>query len=214
MLQRFLKAFRKISSQNAVLKQKRKSNTIILVAGHHRAGWTHRRDTGAVCPFESTNEHYEAEKVVYQAASILRRDGFTVEVCPFDKNLSQKISWINRNFSKHDVLLSVHLNASANKLVSGVETWYLGGSPRGARVGKKIQQVLAQTLCIKDRGTKPDTANRHGRLGILRDTVVQGNEWLIELGFITNYGDLQHVRLVGPQAVADAAKESLHAKNT
>jgi len=93
--------------------------------------------------------------------------------------------------------------------VSGTETWYLSGSQRGAEIAKEIQSSLRLKLGLKNRGIKGDLQNHHGRLGILRDTKMF-DEWLVELGFITNLNDLETVRERGALALADAAKMAFH----
>lgn len=179
-------------------------NTIVLVAGHNRAGvWPpHGRDPGAICPFEQTNEHYEAEKVVVQASEILKKEGVSVLVCPFDLNLKGKIKWLNNNFPTASVI-EVHFNSFSSPSATGVETWYLSGSK--TNVPKNVQQTLVKTLGLKDRGIKGDLENRWDRLGILRDTTTT-KDLLIEIGFISNPKDLEAVRKYGHVAIANAAK--------
>jgi N-acetylmuramoyl-L-alanine amidase len=181
---------------------------IILIAGHHRAGiWPpHRKDPGAVCPYEATNEHYEAEKIVYDAGEWLKRNGATdVVVCDFLLDLLGKIKWLNKNFTKDCVVLEVHFNSAATPQATGVETWYLSGDTADMLAATVAQKILVDTLGLRDRGVKGDLTNRWGRLGILRDTVQRGSELLIEIGFISNRNDLAVARERGALAIGKVA---------
>ena len=181
---------------------------IILIAGHNRAGvWPpHRKDPGAICPFEPTCEHYEAEKIVAQAADILRKQGSQVTVCDFTLDLAGKIKWMNKNY-RDAVMIEVHFNSAASSTATGTETWYLSKDSIGAYSAKVAQQTLCSTLGLRDRGIHGDLENRWGRLGILRDTTNKGTELLIEIGFISNRNDLAVCRERGPIAIAKIARE-------
>ena len=209
MIETFINSLKLRRELSPILKRIRGERSIILIAGHNRAGFWHWVDRGALCPFESTNEHYECEKLVYGAREILERDGFRAIFAPFDLSFRQKIAWVNKNFPADSILLSIHLNAHHLQAATGTETWYLSGSDRARSIAKEIQATLVQSLGLKDRGVKGDLQNHHGSLGILRDTHTF-DEWLLELGFITNANDLKRVRKCGVQAIADAAKFAFH----
>ena len=193
-----------------ILKMERSKRKIILVAGHHRAGFWHRKDPGALCKFEDTCEHYECEKIVYQAKQLLERDGFTVAVLPFDLNIPQKIKFINKNFTEDDLLFSVHLNSYRNELATGTETFIAYyGEEELIRNAKEVQKIMVKTLGLSDRGVKFDYQSKSMRLAILRDTIVE-ECYLLELGFISNKDDFAVVQDRGALAVKEAAKAAFY----
>lgn len=192
----------RIRAHNELLRELRLKRTIILVAGHHRASISHGGDTGAIgC---GAVEHEECETLVNRAWEILTKDGYKAIVCPFDLTLNQRIKWLNDNFPSDSVLISVHLNGWIESDVSGSEVWYLSGMEKEEKIAKDIVKIISNKMNTKNRGAKGDLTNHHGRLGILRDTNIY-NEYLLELGFITNEDDLAKVRVNGAAAVAEAA---------
>lgn len=183
-----------------LLSELRGKRTICLIAGHHKKAIGN--DPGACA--NQTNEHYEVFNICNRAWEILQRDGFNAIVCPTNLNLSEKTTWINKNFPDC-VLLSVHLNAAYNLKVSGCEAWYLSGNEEMKKKAVEATKIMMRNMNINGRGEKGDLQSHHGSLGILRDTKPV-DELLLELGFLTNVNDLTRVRLKGGQAVADCAK--------
>ncbi|MDR7443203.1 MAG: N-acetylmuramoyl-L-alanine amidase family protein [Armatimonadota bacterium] len=74
------------------------------------------------------------------------------------------------------VFVSIHANASVRSVIRGVETYYL--KPDGMRLATLIQEELARSLGIPDRGIR--TAN----FKVLRDSPVPAV--LVEIGYLTN----------------------------
>lgn len=185
-----------------------------MVAGHHRAGWLHWRDSGALPRFYNGNdfippvynEHHESEKLVTEVAKLLRQHNIETIVCPFTYNLKQKIAW-ERKVSNgiKDILISVHFNGFFNPEATGTEVFYFGGDTKSMEKALIMSSILSGTMVTKDRGAKPDTSSGYGRLGIIRDT--KSWAFLFEMGFITNKEDMKKVRNVGVQALYEAVKQ-------
>lgn len=159
---------------------------IVLCAGHG-AG-----DSGAVG--QGRTEAAEVIDIVNRTADKLRADGqVEVVVVPHELDFVQGINWVNARYKNLEdgFALEVHKNATVN--AHGVETWFYGGDGQSQRYGQIIVDHLAAVTGLPNRGTKPDTSNRWGRLGWIRDT----NPWaiLVECGFISEGGDP-----VGPAA--------------
>lgn len=78
-------------------------------------------------------------------------------------------------------LLSLHANASANPNAHGVEGLYRSAGSCG--VASRLSAAAAQALGLRDRGAK-----RRDDVAVLRFSA--GPAVLLELGFLTNPGDL------------------------
>ena len=86
---------------------------------------------------------------------------------PHILGLLDEIKWINARSSVSDLAVEVHLNSGGG---IGTETYFYAGSNISKKFAQAIQNKLVQTIKTKDRGVKPDTATRFGRLGFIRDT--------------------------------------------
>jgi len=129
--------------------------------------------------------------------SELKRQEFKIKKIPDNLNLRQSIDWVNKN-SKHiddGLALSIHCNCCNGK---GAEAFYFTGS----RASKKIADDLINTYCketkIKNRGSKPDSKARFGRLAWIRNTRI----WavLLECGFMDYPNDME--KLQQPDLIA------------
>jgi N-acetylmuramoyl-L-alanine amidase len=80
------------------------------------------------------------------------------------------------------IAIELHLNASANKTASGVETL---SAPDDMALGAKLCAAISEELNIRNRGAKPENAGQHHRLAF-----VQAGGIILELFFITNPNDL------------------------
>ena len=186
---------------------------LILCVGHESRNILNKiplvgailRDNG----FLLTTEHREVLTRVARASVALNSEygEDRILVVPHHYDLKQKIDWINKNSTKNDILLSVHLNSSVYKNATGSEIWYYGGSRESRLKGLELARLQAKTLLLKNRGAKADTTNRHGRLGIIRDT----RPWafLTELGFMSNPEDLKKIRSYGTSAIIELSKHLL-----
>lgn len=91
--------------------------------------------------------------------------------------------------AKADAFISFHCNAAASP-ARGIEAWVVAGDTRSESAARKMLQMMALMIPgIRVRGVKPDTANRHGRLGVLRGCYKQMPAILIECGFLTTVAD-------------------------
>ena len=169
----------------------------------------HSNDPGAVA--NNTTEHNEVKALVNKAVKELAAKGINTYVIPVNLTLVKKIQWVNYYFTVNDFLLSVHLNAANSSAATGISTWFYGGDNSSKKFAKVIQYQLIKDLSLKDRGVKSDTSNRHGRLGIIRDSKTKA--WLVELGFISNYSDLQKVRTKGLQALVNVVLKFFSSQN-
>lgn len=189
---------------------------LILVSGHENRNILNKIPAvGAVlrkAGYLQTTEQKEAMHIVAKASVVLNKEfgEDNVLVCPFWYNLRQKIDWVNKNSTRNDRLLSVHLNSSVIPAAHGSEVWYYGRSEKSYKKAKKMAELLSETMGTDDRGAKPDKkdkhgeGNRHGRLGIVRDT----DPWafLVELGFMSNTIDFSKIRTFGVSGVIEVAR--------
>lgn len=150
---------------------------IVITAGHSS------KDPGAVgggmteadicTDFRNLVAHYlKAAGVAFVA------DGKDGENLP----LSQAIGLVKKA-GKGCVAVEFHCNASANPAATGVESL---SSDANKRLGSALCQAIADTIGIKDRGAKGESAGQHSRLGF-----VQAGGVILELFFISNPQDLR-----------------------
>lgn len=153
---------------------------LILAAGHGGG------DSGAVG--QGTTEAATCIDIVNRTAELIRADGrFEVVVVPHELGLADSIRWVNARYKNLEdgYALEVHKNAFVG--AHGVEVWFYGGDSISQQYAQHIQNGLVELTGLPNRGVKPDTSNRHGSLGWIRET----NPWagLAECGFITDGGD-------------------------
>ncbi len=170
---------------------------VIVAIGHHDA------DPGAVA--NETTEHAEVKKVVEQVQKEFQAEGVEIFVPPTSLTLPEKIEWINEYFTADDFLIEVHLNSGADATATGVSTWYCDGKEPEKQVSEYFASALSTRMNLKNRGAKPDTTNRHGRLGIVRDTIP--HSWLFEIAFISNPSDLEKFRRKGVSAIKESVTD-------
>jgi len=119
---------------------------------------------------------------------LLKKYGFKVEIVPDELNLIQSVNWVNQRAKSlnNGLALSLHCNAGGG---IGAECFYYAGSEESKKLAEKLLSGYCEELKMKNRGAKPDTATRFGRLGWIRDT----KPWalLLEMGFIDNSNDLK-----------------------
>lgn len=158
--------------------------TFFLDAGH-----TQGKDPGACA--NGTTEHAEMAALVTRLGPILADQGFVVHILPFTLTLPQKIGYVNRRAAAEDLLLSLHLNSAGPK-ATGSEIYYYGGEDKSLAYARLLEKELEKESDLPVRGVYADTSTRFKRLGIIRDTLPWA--FLLEVGFITNAGDLAWVR--------------------
>lgn len=179
---------------------------LILIAGHNRKGWSaypHLRDPGAIkrglVSKELDNEHWLMERVATGAYEELIHKYNNIHLLDFSYNLRGKINWINENCTKYDCVVEIHANACFNNEVSGSEVFYVHNGIRSLSYAKKISKIVSENMGVQNRGHKSSLYTRHGRLGIIDDTVTY--DFLVELGFLTNNLDYERMKKNGVRSV-------------
>lgn len=81
-----------------------------------------------------------------------------------------------------DIMLSFHCNAATGQ-ATGTETFYRGDVNRA--MAQNINDALCETLGLRNRGVKTESASQHSRLAVMSFQPC----FLIELGFIDNPRD-------------------------
>lgn len=154
---------------------------LILAAGHGGG------DSGAVG--QGTTEAAEAIQIVNRLADKLRADGqVEVVVVPHELNLAPSINWVNDHFkdTNDGICVEVHKNATNN--AHGIEVWYYGGDSGSLAYAQKVLSgIMSVPGMPVSRGCKPDTSNRWGTLGWIRET--NPVALLVEMGFVSDGGD-------------------------
>jgi hypothetical protein len=128
---------------------------------------------------------------------------------PRSSHLGQKIKFINENLKRRrdgrsfgEVVVSLHMNSADSEEASGVEVLYSHAVPARRRVAAEISRVIANALCLPDRGPKSDRQSARGAIAILNKTECPA--YLIEMGFVTNPEDVERVRESGVAALISA----------
>lgn len=188
---------------------------LILIAGHNRAGfksYPHWRDPGVVKRNnkgkEIDNEHWLMERVALGAYENLKHKYSNIHLLDFSYNLRGKIKWINENCTRYDCVVEIHANASIYKDVSGSEIYYAVNGKRSFWSAKRLAKICSKKMGVKDRGYKPSNFTRHGRLGIIDNTVTY--DFLVELGFMTNDKDYEKINKKGVHTVTDICRHLLN----
>lgn len=146
---------------------------IIIDAGHGG------EDEG--CNYGDINEKDLNLELAYMLKSSLESKGFCVL---FTREGDEQISLEERvkiaNDAKGDLFISLHQNASEDKDVHGIETWYCKGSnEENERFAKLVQQYVVLYCKEKDRGiVDTDT------LYVTRECNMPS--CLLEVGFLSN----------------------------
>ena len=154
---------------------------------------------------------YELESVVTDhgdnvtTSKVNIKNATKIQIVPvgFEKRMSiaEKREFINSvcrgNGMKpaDSIAVSIHINAAGNVKASGCEAWFTEGKATSKALAQKLIDPLAAATGFRNRGLKPDSSNRHGRLGILH---TMSTSVLVECGFITN--DLDARLLKDPDA--------------
>lgn len=160
------------------------NKTIYLNAGHSDT------DPGAISAFGKEADFTKAirDKLIPE----LKRCGIEVVSVPDSVlTLKESIKWVNERVKglNDGLAFSIHLNAGGGQ---GAETFYFEGSTTSRRIAKTIIDEYCLHVNVRNRGPKPDTQSKWGRLGWIRNT----NCWatLIECGFIDYAGDVNIVK--------------------
>mgnify|MGYP001568727256 CR=1 FL=1 len=141
---------------------------------------------------------------------LLDKKKFEIVLVPFsfwsdyssNKNLINRISFINKRSRYTDLLISIHGNAAANPRVRGVTTCYMGGSESARLEASALSKVYAEITHVPvwHSGAFDDRDGRFGRIGMVRDT--KPFALLIEAGFVTNEEDMDVDAGIAASAIA------------
>ena len=167
-----------------------KGKTIVVDAGHGGS------DSGAVGPtgvMEKTVTLSVAKKVqkllTQSGARVIMTRTRDVDVyapnATGKQELQARCDVANRD-RRTALFLSIHCNAFSSPSANGMETYYSAGSGKGQRFATLLNQELAKSGGLFNRGVK--TANYY----VLRHTNMPAS--LIELAFVTNYREEQLLR--------------------
>ena len=104
-------------------------------------------DPGAI-GVNGTKEAEIALTVGKKVAKYLTEAGLEVQLFQND-SLEQICD--EANFWGADLFLSIHFNASENRMANGTETWYCYGSEDGEFFAKCLQEQLVEALPVGDR---------------------------------------------------------------
>lgn len=188
----------------------------IFIDAGHGLGPTGAIDNGA--SGNGTTERNEVVEIANETIARLKADptfsGVQIIPVGVDVRLSVtgKVNEVNRicrekGWQTNDALLiAIHINSAGSTAARGLEAWY--SSSRGGEDFAKsvIEQVSQATgLPLRAKVTLPSNANRHGRLGIVDDTIPRA--CLIECGFITNEFD---VAVLKSMQLDDRFAEGIH----
>ncbi|MDD3155309.1 MAG: N-acetylmuramoyl-L-alanine amidase [Victivallaceae bacterium] len=142
-------------------------------------------------------------KIARRTAELLRAKGYAVTLTRNTDStvgLNERAAAIRR--TKSDLFVSIHLNATVNKLIHGIETYCLtpaGGASSNAgkpdarsypgnrfdtnnfALAYLVQRSMLHQLGTVDRGV------RHARFLVLREATTPGI--LVECGYLSNYSE-------------------------
>lgn len=167
---------------------------ILIDAGHGGI------DAGAVK--DGVYEKNIALSTAKKVAEYLKEEGATVT---FTRKDDTFISLQNRvkqsNTNKTDVFISLHYDYFSDSSVNGINTYYSNATTSG-NLAKAIHTALTDNLDMHDRGIK-----KEGYYVLAHN---QNPAVLLELGFMTNPGDLEKMQSESYQeSVAIAITEGL-----
>ena len=117
-------------------------------------------------------------------------------------SLVDRIKRINSLTKTWDIAIELHMNAWGG---TGCEVFYYAGFKEWEKTAQAMSKRLSETLNIRDRWSKPDTATRFWQLGFIRDT--KPVAFLVELWFIDNVYDRWQVIDRGSTALWNMIKE-------
>lgn len=121
--------------------------------------------------------------------NILKEKGVNVVVTRLkDEFVPLKTRCDISNNSKADLFVSLHCNAFTNSSANGLEVFHYPASEKGKAVANTIlNNLVIDNLYTVNRGVKTSSG-----FYVLRKTVAPAV--LVELGFITNYTDLEIIQ--------------------
>lgn len=146
---------------------------ILINAGHGGS------DPGAVKKIREVDFNYPfAQKIIDRIRAL---GGDVADLIPSVGGSAKAVAIANA-YGRDTVLLSIHANCCGG---TGYEVFYANGyySGKTQELVEAVHQAYGQSG-LKDRGIKPDSAAKVGRLTILQDTAMPAA--LLECGFVDN----------------------------
>lgn len=167
------------------------TGSIFINPGHGK-GEKGSRDWGATLRNASGDILFSERSIVKEIAEYAAKAVGNAEFVGFDPyTLRENIEFANRRARAIGCtfqtcrLVSIHANWSDSPDSSGAVAYYNEAVPGS----KEIAERLAYSVDPANWRAAPDTANRNGRLGMVRD-VENVNSFLVEVGYLSNKGDL------------------------
>lgn len=120
-----------------------------------------------------------------------------------NRNLVNRINYINAKCKDGDWVLSIHGNAASNVMARGITTCYMGGSEYMKKKAISLSQAISKSTGVPvwHGGAFDDRTGRFGRIGMVRDT--KPPALLVEAGFVTNRLDMAMDSKLAAKAIAD-----------
>ena len=158
-------------------------HTIVLDAGHGGS------DRGAVGPSGLTEKEVtlavalKTERLLQESgANVVMTRRTDVDVAsPNASNTAELGARVAKAPYDAEIFISIHCNAFSNPQSNGMETFYYSGSAEGYRLAALLNEELLHYGGLNNRGVK--SANFY----VIKHSACPAS--LIELGFITNYGE-------------------------
>lgn len=164
---------------------------IFLLAGHDYDG------DGGAKNLKTGEDENDVATIVIQEIIAQAIEFYDIVVCPNTYNLNEQIAFLNKNATKDDFSLCLHLNSSLPRTEKGAFCFYKDGNNESKKYAKVIIDAYCSNIAIQNFGVKPDTKSNYKRLGIIRD--VPCHSFLIELGSINNESEI--VKKYGAEAI-------------
>ena len=162
---------------------------IFLSAGHNSKSQTVRRDPGAINKFGVKEGDLTIEFRNLVSAELTRMGA--KHILDLDEeNLQMYLNRIKTGTGS--VVVEYHFDAGP-EAASGCTSLVEEDADRlDKAMATEMANITSALLGIKNRGVKPESWTRHGRLALMRE---EGIITLFELGFITNQDDLKAYHL-------------------
>jgi len=153
---------------------------IILSAGH-----------GGKDPGASGNGYIERDLAIEfrdMVVAELQKEGIEPLTDSNTNALAQTLAWLRGKFSKRDILVDIHWNASANAEAKGSEIIVPDNASQfEMELAKSLLKVFT-SVGFKDRGIRPEKLTARRSLAWMK---ADAETVLVEKGFITNLMDIK-----------------------
>lgn len=144
----------------------------------------HQANTGANGFIsEGVEAIYLREKIT---AYIKEKAPFIEVVNDNDGNTLQTVINSMRKYNP-DIMIDLHFNASSNSTATGTECFI--SDEKSKVLGAELVGAVSNSLGVKNRGVKGESASQHTRLGMLHG--FDGIGVLLEVCFVSNKADAE-----------------------